>query len=169
MDGLGKRKILRRERSHILVEIEMENNHFAYSWRFDDERYNLLLEEDLLLISPISPTKSKEIWASIFKDGISHLIELSPKSGWTSIKKEQVDTDIYDSGISFISNYGYDDKDIVFFWNNENAVSTKWSIFKKYWNDFCYPSDDNNLIYIDACNIITFTDEIFCFYSRIEG
>ncbi|MEN2774367.1 DUF2947 family protein [Acetivibrio clariflavus] len=37
---------------------------------------------------------------------------------------------------------------ITFFWSESCSFETVWGIFLKYWTDFCYPSDDSNVIVI---------------------
>ena len=35
---------------------------------------------------------------------------------------------------------------ITFFWNANCGLETDWGIFVKYWTDFCYSSDDSNIL-----------------------
>jgi hypothetical protein len=39
-----------------------------------------------------------------------------------------------------------DDGGVLFFWSASCAAETTWGVLVRYWSDFCYPSDDSNVI-----------------------
>lgn len=57
---------------------------------------------------------------------------------------------------------------ITFFCRGACAVNTKWGVFLEYWSDFCYPSDDSNVIIFhrDSRAIIYIEDELWMVYQK---
>lgn len=105
--------------------------------------------------------------AGYFKHGLDTVVWINAERGWQNTRKNRVDTDLYDTGVKVLDSYAMADQEVVFFWTRAIAVRTRWSIFKKYWDDFCYPGDDN-LVYVDYNTFIIFTEQILDLYSRIE-
>ena len=122
--------------------VNMEHEH-PYNWRFNDERYNLLPPADFALLSPLSTEEARAIWQDIFKDGLATVVWINAKSGWQCTRTNRVDTDLYDTGAQVLDGYAIADQEVIFFWTRAVAVRTRWSIFRKYWDDFCYPSSDD--------------------------
>ena len=146
----------------------MEN--FPYKWRFDDSNYKLLPEEDLAFIIPITTQEAGRVWEDIFGHNIPHLMKITNNSHWPWMATEtvMVDTDIYNTANEVLNSININaDSNIIFLWSKTNAVKVKWGIFIKYWNDFCYPSDDNDVLYINNNLLISFNEEVFTVYKRI--
>ena len=43
-----------------------------------------------------------------------------------------------------------DSSEVLFFWHAELAVKTDWRLFLDHWDDFCYPSDNSNLLVLPS-------------------
>ena len=127
-------------------------NNFGFSWRFTDEKYNLLPKNDLMLIRPLTKEFSNEIWEKFIDNKVNHYALIKKKinlatdlviddCGWGEEYKENNTQKYLMNHIKWNIN-----SKIIFFWNKDYAVETEWNIFLKYWTDFCYSSDDSNII-----------------------
>lgn len=124
---------------------------FNLKWRFTEEKYNKLPLTDLNMIKPLSISYSEECWSNWISDKCGHLMEISYKPsklqyndcGWGEPEKECQTVDFLKKNI-LVS----EQSKITFFWGGSCSVETNWGIFLKYWTDFCYPSDDSNVIII---------------------
>jgi Protein of unknown function (DUF2947) len=129
---------------------------FSLNWRFTEVEYNILPEEDLNKIRPLSPQKSKECWKFWISKKVGHFMKLSVSGegstqlcnncGWGEVEREKNTIILLNESLKIDEG-----QSITFFWNESNAVETTWGIFLKYWTDFCYPSDDSNIIIIHDC------------------
>jgi hypothetical protein len=129
---------------------------FGLIWRFSDARkYTQLSAAEFLRFRPLSEAESLQHWEQfVYPDsslGHRHLTEL------------YVEKNIqWPSSVSFRSESDAEEKQVVqnlqraiaanrlsevlFFWNGVEAVSTDWGLFLDHWDDFCYPSDDSNIL-----------------------
>lgn len=136
----------------------MENNYakmedFEFKWRFTEEEYNVLPKEDLEKIRPLSVSYSNECWDYWISDKAGHFMKLQIEDhinyltledcGWGDSEKEPETLEFLNKNIAVD-----EDQKITFFWSRNLAVETCWSTFTRYWTDFCYPSDDSNIIVI---------------------
>lgn len=69
----------------------------------------------------------------------SRIKKINTNCGWGDNDKEEETRNM-------LKKMTEDDNEIIFFWSKNYSVKTVWKIFYKYWSDFCYPSDDGNLI-----------------------
>lgn len=128
-------------------------NDFELKWRFTEEEYNVLPKDDLDKIRPLSLNYSNECWNYWISDKEGHFMKLQldenvnyitlEDCGWGDSENEQETLEFLNKNIEV-----HKDQKITFFWNKNLAVETYWEIFVKYWTDFCYPSDDSNIIVI---------------------
>jgi hypothetical protein len=120
---------------------------FNLKWRFTEDKYNRLPEEDLSLIQPLSKRKAEEFNrysqkypgnATLLKSefGSIESLNISDNHGavrsWLRAKEIHLETKVAVS------------------WDNTDCVITLWRVFCKYWDDFCYPSSDDVLIWSSA-------------------
>ena len=130
--------------------IDLSN--FSLLYRFNEEGYNILPEEDLNKIYPLSKEYSEEKWNYWISDKYNHLMQIEGINinlinsfcndcGWGNEKKQN-------NVISLLIEEMCLNKKvpITFFWSASVAIDTEWDIFTKYWSDFCYSSDDSNII-----------------------
>ena len=130
-------------------ESTIDFNDFYYAYRFNDDNYKLLPKYYIENIIPLSKDESEELWqkkidmrAIHYKECIgirSRLKMINNNCGWGDDVKEK-DTK------KMLEKMANDDDEILFFWSKHYSVKTVWKIFCEYWSDFCYPSDDGNLI-----------------------
>jgi hypothetical protein len=57
---------------------------------------------------------------------------------------------------------------VIVSWHDHLAVQTRWSIFARYWDDFCYPSSDDVGIWSPEAQwaLCYHHDEVFHFQSH---
>ncbi len=129
----------------------MDMNDFPFKWRFTDEKYRMLPPSVLADIRPLAIRVAEERWnkwvsaaglklPDLPKDGMN---SISSNCGWGDRRKEEETRTKLRKSFQI----GTENK-LTFFWNARNAVETKWDIFVKYWPDFCYPSDDGDVVSI---------------------
>lgn len=135
---------------------------FALSWRFTDKKYNILPREDLDKIIFLSEIEARKLWIDYVSNEFDHILKI-PKTSEKQKTAFRIDWNNEDENQVILSNINVDnDTKIIFFWSNECAVKTTWNIFIKYWSDFCYPDDDNNvLIIVSTREKIYYCEEMF--------
>ena len=135
---------------------------FHYAYRFNDEKYKCLPKEVLDRIIVLDKEECKEIWDKNFdKDAhhyklcknVSIVGEVCDNCGWGEGNEEEISVILND----------IEDKssEIILFWSIGCAIKTEWEIFSKYWSDFCYPSDDGNILLLDNQILVYDEDQLF--------
>ena len=133
---------------------------FGLKWRFTEEKYNVLSDEVLSLIYPLSKNKAAEFYkyssgflgnAALIESEFIRIISFrivgnhEPVKVW--LNQKPIDPE----------------SEIIVSWDNSDCVITYWKIFCEYWDDFCYPSSDDILIWssLDAWILYYCHEEIF--------
>ncbi len=126
---------------------------FELKWRFTDDKYNQLPDEDLSLIFPIAKKRADEY----SKNSLRYLDNACLlKSEFGEIDSFKISND-YEEVISWLNAKQIDpETKIIISWDESNCVMTYWSIFCKYWDDFCYPSSDDILIWPSSVDWILY-------------
>lgn len=147
---------------------------FGMKWRFTEKKYNLLPQIDLTQIKILSEDSSKNFWNKNISDKYMHykLLDINVRlkkevilkdCGWGD-KETESQTKIYLERLN-ISN----DEKVLFFWDSKTSVETTWGILLKYWTDFCYPSDDGNIIIINnADDYLVYEEDILLKIAKTE-
>jgi hypothetical protein len=133
-------------------------NEFDLKWRFTEEKYSCLSEQDLSLIQPLSEHRAKEFNrysqkymgnGSLLESEFSSVESLKISGGheavrdWLRAKSIDPETKVAVS------------------WDNTDCVITLWRVFIKYWDDFCYPISDDILVWSS-------TEDWFLYYCHHE-
>jgi hypothetical protein len=131
---------------------------FPLRWRFfeDAEKYAMLSEEDRLHFKPLARSSSQMLW-----DGWARrLLEAADRGTPTIWEGSGDDWDEQVRGLRQDRINLRETDPLYFFWEPMVAVETTWGIFLKYWNDFCYPSDDGNVAIVpDWDQAIIYSEE----------
>ncbi|WP_373135302.1 DUF2947 family protein [Phocaeicola plebeius] len=136
-------------------------------WRFINNDKVIFDEKSINDIIINSREKSKKEWKKITGSSEGHLFKL-PNSFWRNLNKISCVNITWDDDNQrqCISSFIKEDDKILFFWGKYNSIFVSGGTFLKYWDDFCYPGDDNDMIIIYEKNLlITFVDDIFILYS----
>ncbi len=142
---------------------------FRLSWRFTNPKYNQLPQADLSEIRPLNEKTAKSLAqhardfvdnSGLVKDELSSVI--SCRTFIDTVDPRSITQWLFDRVPPI-------DQPILILWLLlKDAIITKWRLFPKYWNDFCYPSSDDVLILpVTAYWILFYShEEIFEFGIR---
>lgn len=109
---------------------------FLLAWRWTSEKHNALPDEDLRRIRPLSPRSAREIAPR------AHAI-CTAKGGETFSADDE--SAVVGSRLAALPIA--DDADLLVSFDDELAVETNWGVFRRYWDDFCYPVSYNVAIW----------------------
>ncbi|MBU1053487.1 MAG: DUF2947 domain-containing protein [Proteobacteria bacterium] len=131
---------------------------FDLIWRFSDaEKYVQLSEAEFRRFHPIPSDESIKLWNEyVYPSNNSrehHLTELYVQKNikWPDGPTFKTDDDVVEKEIASLLRKSFplpDNTTVYFFWHAETCVKTDWGLFLSYWDDFCYPSDDSDVIVI---------------------
>ena len=120
---------------------------FPLCWRFTDPNYNLVSDRDLMRIVPIDREHARRLWQTSVSDWHDHITAF-PSQYFAGCHRITLDWNAKANGQQRLVeevHLGADVK-VLFFWSKSCAVQTDWAIVVRYWDDFCYPDDDNSVI-----------------------
>jgi len=130
---------------------------FPLRWRFaeDANRWAVLPEADLEQLRPLTESCSRDQWRRLVTPVADHLYaaggsgrrfagriaEFRTSDDWTSAEEA-------DRLGEFLRHHVpiREAASLMFFWHASCAAETTWDILLRYWSDFCYPSDDQNVV-----------------------
>lgn len=142
---------------------------FKYYWRFSDEKYALLSEQELSTINVISKDEVKKEWLRICKkeifqksvyinDIIHHTAPIFMKDcQWG--ENEDSTREAFES---FFRKFNVDK--ISIYYDCENGLQLPTNVFLTRWSDFCYPSD-LILIILPSMMIVYYEDIVYGPYA----
>ena len=143
----------------------MNIREFKCGFRFTNEKYAILSEEELSEISIIPFEVARKEWMNIcktkifqnskyIKDIVNHTAPVLIKDCFWG------NDEIYtrDKLLSFFNDIGASRLSI--YYDNETALNVSSNVFCKRWSDFCYPSD-LNLITNSSIMIVYYEDIIY--------
>ncbi len=117
---------------------------FPLKWRWEQDR-SCIMPDELSRIRPLSPARAKAVWERSlqFVDGRSNDFRPSPDlfSSIAEVDTENRDTEEVRQWLC--SRVKQEEEQIFVSWQPDTDVVTEWSIFLKFWDDFCYPASDD--------------------------
>lgn len=120
---------------------------FDLNWRFTDPKHNLLPEEDLSEIHPLSKTMSIQLYEQTEKYLGNATLE---KSKFQTIESHEI-TEDHEEVRKWLKEKIIDPQtQVAVSWDKTTCAVTTWRIFCEYWDDFCYPSSDDILIWASS-------------------
>jgi len=134
-------------------------NSFPLKWRWDE-----LPNDALNSICPLSKSKAREL--------CQYSLAFSNQSGLVEALFEnisQIDTSDPLEIKQWLLNSSSDlNQTVAVSWNNDLAAMVSWKVFCDYWDDFCYPSSDDAMIFSLSGDWMLFYshDEYFMFGER---
>lgn len=130
---------------------------FPLRWRFaeDATRWTVLPETDLRQLQPLSESSSREQWRKLVSPAATHLMalgefeprfesrvaELKTNDQWSNEEEATRVAEFLRQRLPI-----RDAAHVLFFWDASLAAETTWDVLLRYWSDFCYPSDDSNVV-----------------------
>ena len=117
---------------------------FPLVFRWNDARWNELPPEVMTEIRPLSKEKAEELlqYSLTFHDRDGLISEFFAKIEQTTCAGDNADTQKW-----LASMFRKEDSRVVVSWDKDTAVITTWGIFRRYWDDFCYPASDDIAIF----------------------
>lgn len=112
---------------------------FPLKWRWTDDDYYRLPDEELEKILPLTQESAKDTWKkSLTFIDLNNEFLPNPEL-FDSI--EIIESNDSDNVIRWLSEKITSDT-IILSWQPEFSVKTCRDVFLRYWDEFCYPSDD---------------------------
>ncbi|MCH5719602.1 DUF2947 family protein [Niabella hibiscisoli] len=117
---------------------------FSLSWRFTDEKYNGLPDQDLEQLKPLNKNGARFIWhhyvtkANLHKDFPfkKDFFSIVDQKAFTDDKEKDMQKWLYEKGVPR--------NQMVFLsWEPELAIMVPWSLFIRYIGCFYYPGSDD--------------------------
>ena len=131
---------------------------FPLKWRWTDSRWNKLPDYALNSIRPLGESKSREL--------SQHTLTFSNHSGLIESQFKNISRTDNSGDSTEIRRWLLDrssdlNQTVVVSWDNNLAALVSWKVFCEYWDDFCYPSSDDVMIF-------PLSGEWMLFYSHDE-
>jgi hypothetical protein len=138
---------------------------FELCWRWTEHNPNISSDE-LKHIRPLSEEKALHVWKrslDFIEDG-----DIYPSTKLFEDIVEVNTSEVDEDEIHHWLNHKVpgETEPIVVSWFPTVAVVTEWSLFVKYWDDFCYPGSDDVSVWpyvSEAWSLLYFHEEVFYF------
>ena len=119
---------------------------FELSWRWEKTHNEIISNEEISLLSPLSEIESKRLCAAIehWKYKIKNSDDFF-ESNWMLASSES-DARIEEFGMKLEDSLKAFEENVIVNWDRRTTLLTTKEIFIKYWDDFCYPSSDDTTI-----------------------
>lgn len=104
------------------------------AWRWTDRRYALLPDEVLQQMHPLDASSAEVL------DEQATAYEAS------TCETLQTNALCADEAMTWLLARQPEDMDVFVSWDPRTALQTRWSIFCRYWRDFCYPASDDIIV-----------------------
>jgi len=118
-----------------------------FAWRWTDADYAVLPEATLAQMQPIEQREAERL----FQSSLRFLVRdsLSPQE-FTTIVRHSADVPA-EVGRSWLREQQPDlSAQVVVSWQQDAAIRTTWEIFTAHWDDFCYPSSDDVIVWPES-------------------
>jgi len=152
---------------------------FGLIWRFSDaQKYTQLSETEFRRLQPLSEDESLKRWEQhVYSDaspGHRHLVQLCLNRLVRLPEAPAFISKSHDEEIRVVQNLqrrivAADSTEVLFFWHAEVAAKTDWHLFLEHWNDFCYPSDDSNILILPSVGkAVAYIEERWYVLDRLK-
>jgi len=142
--------------------IAMDN--FLLKWRFTDEKFDKLPDQDLDNLQPLDSDASTFLWNYIAKTKLHSDMPFKKDFFRTIVNtriieqnKKEIKKWLYQRGIPL-------DKSVFLSWDTENAMIAPWQLLIKYFDSFYYHSSDDLTVIdqsLDWALLLFHNDEIY--------
>ncbi len=119
---------------------------FSVAWRFTDPRYKQLPERHLERIVSMSGDEAAALWDEWVPEA-EHVMRIGASA---ALPARSFEVDTHEPGPARVRLRSEldlpDETELIFFWSRREAARVSVGLFLRYWDDFCYPDDDNTVI-----------------------
>jgi hypothetical protein len=153
---------------------------FPLRWRFAEApRWAVLPEADLRQLRPLSEPCSRDRWHRLVTPAATHLLaagESGPRfearvaeyrtaDDWTAEEEAARAGEFLRRHIPIREDAG-----LLFFWDASCAAETTWDILLRYWSDFCYPSDNSNVVVpVEGDRLVVYVEGLVWVAPRVAN
>lgn len=150
---------------------------FDLIWRFsDDKKYTQLSMDEFDRFHPFSDIESIKLWEKYVYPSTNllerHISEMVARNSIFLENRTQFENKSDDTLQKWLKLQipVTVSTTIFFFWHAEVSVRTDWELFLNHWDDFCYPSDDSNIIvFPEAEKCIIYIEDCWYILTRKKG
>jgi hypothetical protein len=136
---------------------------FELAWRWTDPKYTVFPDSTVKKLIPLDNKVASDIDKKIrtFYDGPK--LKRKLLYSWQRYDAENSCSSFLE-GLEII-----DETIIILSWDIDTALKTNWSVFRTYWDDFCYPvSDDLTILPEDESWLLAYFHEQVFEYGKIR-
>ena len=110
---------------------------FSLAWRWTSASHAILPDEELALIRPLSPSSADVV----AKEALAR----RPDARGIRIFAPAEQADLVANALATLPIAR--DEVVLVSWDSHTAAETTWSLFRRHWDSFCYPSSDDVTIW----------------------
>jgi hypothetical protein len=126
---------------------------FPLLWRFTDSGYNVLPASVLEKIEPLPVQTCEALWRTWVSPEGDHLAQITEMKG-TVLSTFEGHWDEPELARAQLRKLDLSDNKVSVLWGAQLGLSLDWHVFVRYWDDFFYPSDDNNVLIHSAEQLV---------------
>jgi len=144
-----------------------ESNSFSLAWRWTCPDFWQASEFELQLIRPLDPAVARKLWIELCQKTFGKVSDL-PAFFSTEIIECQTSGNSTQVAQWLASVWASEPSQVVVFWEPEEAIVTEKDLFSRHWDDFCYPSVDDVVVWpVDGSWVLFFDhEEVFRFKRK---
>ncbi len=164
----------------MMMPDETELQTFPLIWRFTDaQKYTQLSCDEFQRFQPLPEAESLQAWERYVYPasgpGKRHLMQLLVQRhiAWPDVpsflskSKEETEGVVQTLRREIPAEVS---SEVLFFWHAEVCVRTDWRLFLDHWDDFCYPSDDSNLVVLPEMEkVVAYIEDRWHIFNRVKS
>jgi hypothetical protein len=135
-----------------LLEHIIPISDFELSWRFTEERYNVLPEIHLNQLRPLDKLAANFLSNYISEIGLHNHVpfkkdffKVIDEISSSNDNESEIKKWLYRRGLPF-------GKEVCVVWNHNEAMIVPWKLLIKYFDDFAYPGSDDLTVFDESLN-----------------
>jgi hypothetical protein len=107
----------------------------GYAWRWRNPKYDVLPDDILQAIHAVRHPKAQDYFQPSLN--IDRWVRAQPAQEITTDDHEE------DAVAEWLGAGTLASQMVIASWSEDEAIYLPWSVFRKYWSSFCYPSSDD--------------------------
>lgn len=121
----------------------MDIREHKFAWRWTDSKYALLPDDVLALLRPMEAVDAR----TLYDRSLSYLGKDALAPEFSSSMKNTEAISIAEGAAWLTGQQSQLEAEVILSWELAVALRTSWAIFTKYWQEFCYPSSDDLVVF----------------------
>ncbi len=143
---------------------------FPLAWRFDDPAFAQLPRAILDSFVEIGAPEAEALWRRWVHPSESHVAKMRAVVSRTypTIRTDWDDAAASREQLRNLVRIG-ETEVVAILWGRRCGIRVQWWTFLEYWDDFFYPSDDNNALIVEKLFLVgLYSEECFSLYTQFE-